>query len=86
MVCGSSRSLCQILQVITASTLGMLSENCNRCSEPYRSFIRDVAASWTKGESTGLLFLFQLLTLEDYGKLEISQLSITFVASLKISC
>jgi len=67
---------------ITAPTLGVLSES-DRCSEPHRSFMRDAAASWTKGESTGLLFL---LTLEDYGKLELSQLNIIFVASLEIRC
>jgi len=69
---------------IMAPTLGVLSENCDRCSELRRSFMKDVAASWTKGELTGFLFLLQLLTLEDYGKLELSQLSIIFVISLEI--
>jgi len=65
---------------------GMLNENYNRCFEPRRSFMRDAAASWTKGELTELLFLLQLLTLENYGRLELSQLSIIFVASLEIRC
>jgi len=57
-------------------TLGMLTENCDRCFEPRRSFMRDAVASWIKGELTGLLFLLQLLILGDYGKLELTQLSI----------
>jgi len=69
--------------VITAPILRVLSENYDRCFELRQNFMRDVAANWTKDEQTELLFVLQHLTSEDYGKLELTLLSIIF-ASLEI--